>query len=35
LAPPKFHDFISKLNMINIYQVKLEGGCWDYDCIRL
>jgi hypothetical protein len=27
LAPPKFHDFISKLNMINIYQVKLEGGC--------
>jgi hypothetical protein len=27
LAPPKFHDFISKLNLINIYQVKLEGGC--------
>jgi hypothetical protein len=27
LAPPKFHDFVSKLNMINIYHAKLEGGC--------
>ncbi|GAU50785.1 hypothetical protein TSUD_192210 [Trifolium subterraneum] len=27
LAPPKFHAFVSKLNMINIYQVKLEEGC--------
>jgi hypothetical protein len=27
LAPPKFHDFIHKLNMINIYHDKLEGGC--------
>jgi hypothetical protein len=27
LAPPKFHDFISKLSMINIYHDKLEGGC--------
>lgn len=27
LAPPKFHDFVSKLSMINIYHDKLEGGC--------
>jgi hypothetical protein len=27
LAPPKFHDFISKLSMVNIYHDKLEGGC--------
>ncbi|MCI27856.1 copia protein, partial [Trifolium medium] len=27
LPPPKFHDFISKLNMINIYHAKLEGEC--------
>ncbi|KAK2454457.1 putative mitochondrial protein [Trifolium repens] len=27
LPPPKFHDFISKLSMINIYHDKLEGGC--------
>jgi hypothetical protein len=27
LAPPKFHDFVSKLNMINIYHDELEEGC--------
>jgi hypothetical protein len=33
LAPPKFHDFISKLSMINIYHDKLEGGYREYTCI--
>jgi hypothetical protein len=27
LAPPKFHAFMSKLNMVNIHQDKLEEGC--------
>jgi hypothetical protein len=27
LAPPKFHAFVSKLNMVNIHQDKLEEGC--------